>query len=99
MIVGPSGAGKSTLIRGILGLWPTSAGHIRIDGAEASRYNRNELGPQVGYLPQDIELFSGSVSSNIARQGEVNPDEVITAAKDAGIHDLILTFPEGMTRS
>lgn len=95
MIVGPSGAGKSTLIRGILGLWPTSAGHIRIDGAEASHYNRSDLGPQVGYLPQDIELFSGSVSSNIARQGEVNPDEVITAAKDAGIHDLILTFPEG----
>lgn len=95
MIVGPSGAGKSTLIRGILGLWPTSAGHIRIDGAEASHYDRSELGPQIGYLPQDIELFSGSVSSNIARQGEVNPDDVITAANDAGIHDLILTFPEG----
>lgn len=95
MIIGPSGAGKSTLIRGILGLWPTSAGDIRIDGAEASHYNRSELGQQIGYLPQDIELFAGSVSSNIARQGEVDPDDVIAAAKDAGIHDLILTFPNG----
>ncbi len=95
MIIGPSGAGKSTLIRGILGLWPTSSGDIRIDGAEASHYNRSELGHQIGYLPQDIELFAGSVSSNIARQGEIEPDDVIAAAKDAGIHDLILTFPNG----
>ena len=95
MILGPSGAGKSTLVRGILGLWPTAAGDIRIDGAEASHYDRSELGPQIGYLPQDIELFAGSVSSNIARQGEINPDDVITAAKDAGIHDLILSFPDG----
>ncbi|MDA0892094.1 MAG: type I secretion system permease/ATPase [Proteobacteria bacterium] len=95
MIIGPSGAGKSTLIRGILGLWPTSAGDIRIDGAEASHYNRSELGQQIGYLPQDIELFAGSVSSNIARQGEANSADVIAAARDAGIHDLILSFPNG----
>ena len=95
MIVGPSGAGKSTLIRGILGLWPTSSGDIRIDGAEAANYNRSELGPQVGYLPQDIELFAGTVGANIARQREVNPDDVIIAAKDAGIHELILSFPDG----
>ena len=95
MIVGPSGAGKSTLIRGILGLWPTSSGDIRIDGAEAANYNRSELGPQVGYLPQDIELFAGTVSANIARQREVDPDDVIIAAKDAGIHELVLSFPDG----
>lgn len=95
MIVGPSGAGKSTLIRGILGLWPTSSGDIRIDGAEAANYDRSELGPQVGYLPQDIELFAGTVSTNIARQTKVDPEDVITAAKDAGIHDLVLSFPDG----
>lgn len=95
MVIGPSGAGKSTLIRGILGLWPTSSGDIRIDGAEASHYNRSDLGPQIGYLPQDIELFAGSVSSNIARQQETNPNDVIMAAKDADIHDLILRFPDG----
>jgi ATP-binding cassette subfamily C protein EexD len=95
MVVGPSGAGKSTLVRGILGLWPTSSGNIRIDGADASHYNRYEIGPQIGYLPQDIEIFAGTVSGNIARQGEVDPDDVILAAQDAGIHDFILSLPDG----
>lgn len=95
MVIGPSGAGKSTLIRGVLGLWPTSSGDIRIDGAESSHYNRTELGPQIGYLPQTIELFEGSVSEHIARQGEVNAQDVIEAARDAGIHDFILSLPAG----
>jgi ATP-binding cassette, subfamily C, bacterial EexD len=95
VVVGPSGAGKSTLIRGILGLWPTSSGDIRLDGAEASHYSRAELGPQIGYLPQAIELFDGSVSANIARQGELESDHVVTAAQDAGIHDFILSLPDG----
>ncbi len=95
VVIGPSGAGKSTLVRGLLGLWPTSSGSIRIDGAESSHYSRAELGPQIGYLPQAIELFDGSVSANIARQGELDADHVLTAAQDAGIHDFILSLPDG----
>ena len=94
VVIGPSGAGKSTLIRGVLGIWPTSSGDIRIDGAESSHYSRAELGPQIGYLPQAIELFDGSVSANIARQGEVDSELVLTAAHDAGIHDFILSLPD-----
>ncbi|MDC0411374.1 type I secretion system permease/ATPase [Luminiphilus sp.] len=94
VVIGPSGAGKSTLIRGILGLWRTCSGYIRIDGAESSHYSRAELGPQIGYLPQAIELFDGSVSANIARQGELDADHVLTAANDAGIHDFILSLPD-----
>lgn len=95
MVIGPSGAGKSTLVRGILGLWPTSAGAIRIDGAEAAQYDRVEIGSQIGYLPQDIELFEGTVSVNIARLGEVNATDVVMAAEDAGIHEFILSLPDG----
>lgn len=94
-IIGPSAAGKSTLARGILGIWPTVGGAIRIDGAESSAYNREELGPHIGYLPQDIELFDGSISENIARFGEVDAEQVVQAAKDAGVHDLILCLPQG----
>ena len=94
VVIGPSGAGKSTLIRGVLGLWPTSSGDIRIDGAESSHYTRAELGPQIGYLPQAIELFDGSVSANIARQGDLDSEAVLTAARDAGIHDFILSLPD-----
>ena len=95
MVIGPSGAGKSTLVRGILGIWPTSAGAIRIDGAEAARYDRAEIGSQIGYLPQDIELFEGTVSVNIARLGEVDATAVVLAAEDAGIHEFILSLPDG----
>jgi ATP-binding cassette subfamily C protein EexD len=94
-IIGPSAAGKSTLARGILGIWPTVAGAIRIDGAESSSYNREELGPHIGYLPQDIELFDGSISENIARFGDVDADKVVQAAQDAGVHDMVLQLPQG----
>lgn len=94
-VIGPSAAGKSTLARAILGIWGTSAGAFRIDGAEASSYNREELGPHIGYLPQDIELFDGRISDNIARFGEVDSESVVQAAKDAGVHDMILRLPEG----
>ena len=95
MVVGASGSGKSTLIRGILGLWATGAGEIRIDGVEPKNYDRDQLGPQVGYLPQDIELFEGSVATNIARFGEVDSRDVIQAATNAGLHDFILSLPSG----
>jgi ATP-binding cassette subfamily C protein EexD len=92
-IVGPSAAGKSTLARAILGLWPSSNGAVRIDGAEVQHYNQDELGPYIGYLPQDIELFNGTVSENIARFGDLDPDKVVIAAKKAGVHELILRLP------
>ena len=95
MISGPSGAGKSTLVRGLLGLWPTQMGELRIDGIETSKFNREEVGPQLGYLPQAIELLEGTVSENIARFSEVDSAAVIKAAKDAGLHEFILSLVNG----
>ena len=95
MILGASAAGKSTLVRVMLGLWPTDIGYARIDGADAFNYDRTELGPQIGYLPQDIELFDGTVSENIARFGDLDSQAVIPAAKDADVHELVLALAEG----
>lgn len=94
-VIGPSAAGKSTLARALLGIWPCVKGNIRLDGAEIHAWNREELGSHIGYLPQDIELFEGSVSDNIARFGPANPEKVVQAARDAGIHDMILRLPQG----
>lgn len=94
-IVGPSAAGKSTLARAILGIWPTLGGKMRLDGADIYNWKREELGPYIGYLPQDIELFEGSISENIARFGEVDSKEVVRAATMAGVHEMILRLPEG----
>ena len=93
-IIGPSAAGKSSLAKAILGIWPTINGTLRIDGAEVQHYNRDEIGPHIGYLPQDIELFDGTVSENIARFGDVNPEKVVIAAKKAGVHEMILQLPD-----
>ncbi len=94
-IIGPSGAGKSTFVRALLGIWPAANGKIRLDGADVFAWNRHELGPFIGYLPQDIELFEGTISENIARFGDVDPEKVVNAAKMADVHELILRLPEG----
>ena len=94
-IIGPSAAGKSTLARAILGIWPTMSGKMRLDGADVFQWDREELGNHIGYLPQDIELFDGTISDNIARFGEVDPEEVVRAAKQAGVHEMVLQLPEG----
>lgn len=94
-IIGPSGAGKSTFARAILGIWPTANGKIRLDGADVFDWDREALGVHIGYLPQDIELFEGSISENIARFSEVDPDKVVTAAKMADVHEMILKLPKG----
>ncbi|PPD33318.1 MAG: type I secretion system permease/ATPase [Methylomonas sp.] len=94
-IIGPSGAGKSTFARALLGIWPTSSGRIRLDGAEIYNMNRDELGPFLGYLPQDIELFEGTISENIARFGVVVSEKVVEAARMADVHELILCLPDG----
>jgi ATP-binding cassette, subfamily C, bacterial exporter for protease/lipase len=94
-VVGPSGSGKSTLARLLVGVWPAVAGKVRLDGSDVYLWDKSELGPHIGYLPQDIELFSGTVAENIARFGEVDSENVIRAATSAGIHHLILRLPLG----
>jgi ATP-binding cassette subfamily C protein EexD len=94
-IVGPSASGKSCLARALLGIWPAYSGKVRLDGADIASWNRSELGPHIGYLPQDIELFDGSISENISRFGDVDPEKVVAAAKTAGVHELILNLPKG----
>jgi ATP-binding cassette, subfamily C, bacterial EexD len=94
-IVGPSASGKSSLARSLLGIWPARSGKVRLDGADIAAWNRAELGPHIGYLPQDIELFDGSISENISRFGELSPEKVVAAAKLSGVHEMILQLPQG----
>ena len=95
-IIGPSAAGKSTLARAILGLWPLFRGSIRLDGATLDRWSRDDLGRHVGYLPQDVELFDGSIAENVSRF-EASPEggPIIAAARAAGVHEMILRLPNG----
>jgi len=94
-VLGASGSGKSTLARVITRVWPAASGTVRIDGAELSQWSRDALGPHIGYLPQDVDLFDGTVAENIARLGTVDSEAVVEAAQRAGIHDLILSLPQG----
>jgi ATP-binding cassette subfamily C exporter for protease/lipase len=94
-VLGPSGSGKSTLVKVMVGIWTASSGAVLLDGAPVGDWNRLELGPHLGYLPQDVELFGGSIAENIARLGEVDSRKVIQAASSAGMHETILRFPKG----
>lgn len=94
-LIGPSGAGKSTLARLLTGVWKPFSGTVRLDGADMSQWPREDLGKYIGYLPQDVELFPGTVAENIARMQLVDSEAVIEAAKMAGVHELILGFVHG----
>ncbi|MET3181772.1 UNVERIFIED_ORG: ATP-binding cassette subfamily C exporter for protease/lipase [Variovorax guangxiensis] len=94
-LLGPSGSGKSTLVKVMVGIWTASRGAVLLDGVPVRGWNRLELGPHLGYLPQDVELFGGSIAENIARLGEIDSLKVIEAACSAGLHETILRFPKG----
>lgn len=94
-VVGPSASGKSSLARLLVGIWPAASGTVRLDGSDLRAWNKDELGPHLGYLPQDIELFEGTVADNIARFGELDSERVIEAARQAGMHELIQRLPKG----
>jgi len=94
-LIGPSGSGKSTLARLLVGVWPAQAGVVRLDGADIHDWDKSNLGPHIGYLPQDIELFDGTIAENIARFEAVDEEKLLKASRLAGVHDMILRFPKG----
>ena len=94
-VVGPSASGKTTLARLLAGFWPAISGKVRLDGVDVFTWDKTELGPHVGYLPQGVELFDGTLAENIARFGNVDPAKVEAAARAVGLHDTIMALPKG----
>ncbi|EKB02138.1 type I secretion system permease/ATPase [Proteus mirabilis] len=94
-IIGPSASGKSSLAKFIVGIWQVKKGIVRLDNADIFQWSKEEIGPHIGYLPQEIALFPGTIAENIARFTEVDPQKVIQAAKMAHVHEMILRFPQG----
>ena len=95
-VIGPSGSGKSSLIRALVGVWQPARGKVRLDGAALDQWSPDVLGRHIGYLPQDVELFSGTIAQNISRfDPEARPDSIISAAKEAGVHEMIIKMSEG----
>lgn len=95
-IIGPSASGKSSLARLLVGVWPTWRGKVRLDGAALEQWDPEELGAHIGYLPQDVELFAGTIAQNISRfDPQSDPDAILSAAKAADVHDLVLRMPDG----
>lgn len=95
-VVGPSASGKSTLARLLVGLWPAMSGRVRLDGVDVHSWNKLELGPYIGYLPQDTELFDGSLADNIARFGDPDPEQLQRAVSAVGLDELVENLPEGL---
>jgi PrtD family type I secretion system ABC transporter len=94
-VIGPSGSGKSSLIRHLVGVWPAAVGTVRIDGADIAHWNADQLGQHLGYLPQEVRLFAGTIAENISRFTGGESEEVVKAAQLAGVHDMILRLPDG----
>jgi ABC-type protease/lipase transport system fused ATPase/permease subunit len=94
-IIGPSAAGKSSLARALVGVWRAAVGKIRIDGSELAHWSREQLGPHIGYLPQDVELLAGSIAENISRFGDLDEEKLFAAANMAGVHKLIQSLSDG----
>jgi ATP-binding cassette subfamily C exporter for protease/lipase len=98
-VVGPSASGKTTLARLLVGIWPAMSGKVRLDGADVHTWDKSELGPYLGYLPQGVELLDGSLAENIARFGELDMAQVEAAARLVGLHELIMSLPDGYNSS
>lgn len=94
-VLGPSASGKTTLARVLIGIWSTSSGKVRLDGADVFQWNKIELGPYLGYLPQTVELFEGTIAENIARFGVIDLERVHEAAQKVGLHEFVLGLELG----
>ncbi|NBW61512.1 MAG: ATP-binding cassette domain-containing protein, partial [Methylophilaceae bacterium] len=94
-VIGPSGSGKSTLARCLVGIWPDKSGDLLLDDLAIEQWDRDLIGPSIGYLPQDVELLEGTIAENISRFYDLNPDLVIEAAKKSGVHEMVLRLPKG----